>query len=72
MLGPEFKQTCLERGIALETELRLREAELFRKMDQYFNEDPRRHHALVDARANRHGFVQALRPDMFERPKQKI
>lgn len=61
MLFPAFEQTCLERGASSLLKIQSVSNQLFELMEPHFLEDPRRHHALVDARATRLGWARGMR-----------
>lgn len=61
MLDPSFRHVLHERGFHMPKELANGWLGLMQGMEDYYeNVDDRRHHALVDAKANRHGWMQGL------------
>lgn len=60
MLFPAFLNACLERGISGLEIAHDAAQKMPALMEPHFIDDPRRHHALVDARATRLGWVQAM------------
>lgn len=60
MLQPAFFHMLTERGCNPQTNIERANKALNTMMNEtkdYYQRDPRQHHALVDARANRHGWV---------------
>jgi DNA polymerase III epsilon subunit-like protein len=57
-------RTLQERGVHTESKIDNAVRTLFDASDTYYLQDPRQHHALVDAKANRHAFLRAIKAGM--------
>lgn len=59
LLHHSFVNMLLMRGFHNERTATEAVSVMMKKIGEYFDQDPRQHHALVDARATRYGWVQA-------------
>lgn len=59
LLHPSFVNMLLMRGFHNERTMVEAETHMMKKIGEYFDQDPRQHHSLVDAKATRYGWVQA-------------
>lgn len=66
MLNHALMDMLRERGIQMSDEIARGFAALISETPKYFEQDARQHHALVDAKANRHGWLAA-----YEAAKQQ-
>lgn len=57
MLTYAFTHMLMSRGIHMNDKMVRAYAALMNETKEYFNIDPRQHHSLVDAKANRHGWL---------------
>lgn len=61
MYSAAFLQALLERGIHTESKIDdAYRALMYSDEDSYYLQDPRQHHALVDAKSNRHAWLRGL------------
>lgn len=61
LLNPAFLHMLHSRGIHMQDATARGFAALMQGMQDYYQTDPRQHHALVDARANRQGWVEGYK-----------
>lgn len=61
VLSHALTSTLHDRGFHTPAQLSQAHKTLHEKTSEYFDIDPRQHHALVDAKANRHGWVEAFK-----------
>ena len=59
-IEPAFERTLRELGYTLDSTIISAYNEALLGMKQYFEIDPRQHHALVDAKSNRHGWITGV------------
>lgn len=61
MYSHAFLRTLYERGVHTEAKIDDAYRELMYSDDSYYKLDPRQHHALVDAKSNRHDFIRGIK-----------
>lgn len=65
MYSYAFLRVLYERGVHTESKIDDAYRELmYNDEDSYYHIDPRQHHALVDAKANRHAFARGIKAGM--------
>lgn len=64
MYSAAFLRVLHERGVHTESRIDDAYRDLMYSDDSYYTQDPRQHHALVDAKANRHAFARGLKAGM--------
>jgi hypothetical protein len=61
MYNVAFLQALYEHGVHTEAKIDQAYRELLYSDDSYYNTDPRQHHALVDAKSNRHNWICGIK-----------